>query len=97
MQVSVIASPHEQWPLPWYLRAMPHVGYWTAPGDPLALQAPVVVASLDHVTTLDDALGERYVSAFYGLRPEVFLALYVELGLWNRLLAEASGGTPALR
>ena len=48
MQVSVIAPPHEQWPLPWYLRAMPHVGYWTAPGDPLALQAPVVVASMDH-------------------------------------------------
>ena len=47
MQVSVIAPPHEQWPLPWYLRAMPHVGYWTAPGDALALQAPVVVASMD--------------------------------------------------
>ena len=36
MLVSVIASPHEQWPLPWYLRSMPHVGYWTAPGDALA-------------------------------------------------------------
>ena len=47
MQVSVIASPHEQWPFPWYLRAMPHVGYWTAPGDALALKAPVVVASMD--------------------------------------------------
>ena len=46
MQVSVIAPPHEQWPLPWYLRAMPHVGYWTAPGDALALQAPVIVASI---------------------------------------------------
>ena len=33
MQVSVIAPPHEQWPLPWYLRTMPHVGYWTAAGD----------------------------------------------------------------
>ena len=40
MQVSVIASPYEQWPLPWYLRAMPHVGYWAAPGDPVALGAP---------------------------------------------------------
>ena len=48
MQVSVIAPPHEQWPLPWYLRAMPNVGYWTAPGDPVALQAPVIVAAMDH-------------------------------------------------
>jgi uncharacterized protein (TIGR03663 family) len=91
LQVSVIASPHEQWPLPWYLRAMPHVGYWTVPNDPLALQAPVIVASLEHGTTLDEVLGDRYVSAFYGLRPEVFLLLYVERGLWERFLAGAAG------
>jgi hypothetical protein len=95
MQVSVIASPYEQWPLPWYLRAMPHVGYWTAPGDALALKAPVVVASMDHTAVLDGALGDRYVSEFYGLRPEVLLMLYVERGLWDRFLArlrEASAG-----
>src|SRR4029078_11952583 len=39
MHVSVIASPYEQWPLPWYLRTMPNVGYWTAPGDSLAMRA----------------------------------------------------------
>src|SRR4029453_1720280 len=33
MQVSVIASPYEQWPLPWYLRSMPNVGYWPAPSE----------------------------------------------------------------
>ena len=87
MQVSVVASPHEQWPLPWYLRAMPHVGYWTAPGDALSLKAPVVVASMGHTAVLDDALGDRYVSEFYGLRPEVLLMLYVERGLWERFLA----------
>ena len=90
MQVSVIAAPHEQWPLPWYLRAMPHVGYWTAPGDTLALQAPVVVASMDHTAALDSALGDRYVSEFFGLRPEVLLTLYIERGLWDRFLARAA-------
>ncbi|MBK5299499.1 MAG: TIGR03663 family protein [Vicinamibacteria bacterium] len=90
MQVSVIAAPHEQWPLPWYLRAMPLVGYWTAPGDALALQAPVVVASMDHTAALDGALGDRYVSEFFGLRPEVLLTLYIERGLWERFLARAS-------
>jgi uncharacterized protein (TIGR03663 family) len=96
MEVSVIAPPHEQWPLPWYLRAMPHVGYWTAPGDALPRQAPVVVASIDHADVLDGALADRYVSEFFGLRPEVLLALYIERDLWERYLARValSGAAP---
>jgi uncharacterized protein (TIGR03663 family) len=95
MQVSVIAPTYEQWPLPWYLRSMPHVGYWTAPGDALALQAPVVVASMDHTPVLDGTLEDRYVSEFFGLRPGVLMALYVERGLWDRFLAVAAGDTSA--
>nr|MCU0255267.1 hypothetical protein [Vicinamibacterales bacterium] len=91
MQVSVVAPPYEQWPLPWYLRGMPHVGYWAVPGDALALRAPVVVASLEHAAALEAELGDRYVSEFYGLRPDVLLALYVEHSLWERFLAEAAG------
>jgi uncharacterized protein (TIGR03663 family) len=87
MQVSVIAPAYEQWPLPWYLRTMPHVGYWTEPGDPVALEAPVIVASMDNTAALNGLLGDRYVSEFFGLRPEVLLALYVERGLWDRFLA----------
>ena len=86
MQVSVIASPYEQWPLPWYLRTMPNVGYWTGPGDALAMQAPVIVSSIDNTPGLDAALGDRYVSEFFGLRPDVLMNLYVERGLWDRLL-----------
>jgi uncharacterized protein (TIGR03663 family) len=93
MLVSVVAPPHEQWPLPWYLRTMPHVGYWDAPEDALPWQAPVVVSSLEHTPALDDALGDRYVSEFYGLRPDVLLTLYIERGLWDRFLA-AAGESP---
>jgi uncharacterized protein (TIGR03663 family) len=87
MQVSVIAPPYEQWPLPWYLRTMPNVGYWAAPGEALAMQAPVVVTSLDNAPALDAALGDRYVSEYFGLRPDVLMALYIERGLWDRYLA----------
>ena len=93
MQVSVIAPPHEQWPLPWYLRTMPDVGYWTAPGDPLALRAPVIVSSIEHTPALDRALGDRYVSELFGLRPDVLLALYVERALWDRFLAKTAANT----
>ena len=66
---------------------MPNVGYWTAPGDAVALQAPVIVSSIEHTSALDSALGDRYVSEFFGLRPDVLLTLYIERGLWNRFLA----------
>ena len=68
---------------------MPNVGYWTQPGDALALQAPVIVSSLEHTPALDSAFGDRYVSEFYGLRPDVLQALYIERGLWDRFLAQA--------
>jgi hypothetical protein len=88
MQVSAIAPPDEQWPLPWYLRSMPNVGYWTAPGDPLAMQAPVIVSSIEHMPAVDKTLGDRYVTELYGLRPDVLQALYIERGLWERFLGQ---------
>jgi len=36
---------------------------------------------------LDAALGDRYVSEFYGVRPDVLLTLYVERRLWDRFLS----------
>jgi hypothetical protein len=90
MLVMVVARPHEQWPLPWYLRAMPHVGYWATAGEVPELSAPVIVASMDNVAALDAALGDRYVSEFFGVRPEVLVTLYVERGLWDRFLAHAA-------
>jgi uncharacterized protein (TIGR03663 family) len=94
MQVSIIAPPHEQWPAPWYLRAMPNVGYWTTPGDAQATQAPVIVASMSHAAAVESALGDRYVSEFFGLRPEVLLTLYVEQSLWGRFLAACCPTAP---
>jgi uncharacterized protein (TIGR03663 family) len=91
MRVSVIAPPGEQWPLPWYLRAMPHVGYWTAPADE-ALRAPVVVSSMTHAALLEAALGDRYVTELFGLRPDVLLSLHTERGLNGRLLARMGAG-----
>jgi len=94
MLVQVIAAPHEQWPLPWYLRTMPQVGYWPTAKEVPELVAPVIVASMDNAETLDAALGDRYVSEFFGVRPDVLVTLYVERGLWERFLARAAlGGT----
>jgi hypothetical protein len=88
MLVAVIAAPSEQWPLPWYLRRMPRVGYWTtAEGTGRALQqAPVVIGSSENAETLQAMLGERYQSEFYGLRPNVLMSVFVERSLWDRFI-----------
>ena len=47
----------------------------------------MVVASQENASAVDAALGERYVSAFYGLRPGVLLTLHVERSLWEQFLS----------
>ncbi len=92
MPVTVVAGPYEQWPLPWYLRRMTRVGYWTAASDARPLdRAPVVIASAENADAVAATLGERYVSEFYGLRPEVVLTVYIERTLWEKFLASRAG------
>jgi uncharacterized protein (TIGR03663 family) len=80
--IKVIAPPDETWPLPWYLRTYGRVGYWTSAeaagefGD-----AAVVISSAGNIEEVATALGDGYQSSFYGLRPEVVLALFVRRGL----------------
>jgi uncharacterized protein (TIGR03663 family) len=88
MYVKVVARPFEQWPFPWYARRLTRVGYWGTAADASPLDdAPVLVVSMDQVDDVEAVLGERYISEFYGLRPGVLLALYIERGLWERFLA----------
>ncbi|MCX6551843.1 MAG: hypothetical protein NTY02_12735 [Acidobacteria bacterium] len=88
MLIKLLAGPYEQWPLPWYLRRMTRVGYWARASETdLPGGAPVLIASQENAPALDAVLGERYVAEMYGLRPGVFLTLYVERTLWDRFLA----------
>ncbi len=87
MLVKVVAGPYEQWPFPWYARDLARVGYWLRAAEAAPLDAaPVILASADNAPDVEAALGDRYVSEFYGLRPDVLLSLYVERGLWDRFL-----------
>jgi hypothetical protein len=87
MLVAVVAGPYEQWPLPWYLRRMQRVGYWTsvAAVGPLD-RMPFIIASSDFAAGVATSLGDRYVSEYYGLRPGVLLTVFIERGLWDRFL-----------
>jgi uncharacterized protein (TIGR03663 family) len=88
MLVKVVAGPYEQWPFPWYARDLARVGYWSRAAEAGALDGvPVILTSEENVAAVEAAVGDRYVSEFYGLRPGVLLTLYVERGLWERFVA----------
>jgi len=90
--IKVVADSYETWPLPWYLRGFAKVGYWQdadqaeTPGA-----AAVVISSMDQEDKLQGRLGEGFHSEYYGLRPEVVLALRVRNDLWERYIKEKAG------
>ena len=91
MVIKVI-SPENYWPLPWYLRAYDRVGYWDqVPASP---DAPVIVASPAVQADLEAKLRDKYQQGIYGLRPGVFLVLYVKQDLWDAFMATRRGPPP---
>jgi hypothetical protein len=94
MPVQVI-SQENLWPLPWYLRRLTHVEWWTGVSDEAEV-APVVVLTPDMEPALVRRLydvpppGERllYVRVFdhlVELRPQVELRAYAAAPLWEAL------------
>lgn len=71
----------DAWPIPWYLRAYEHVGYWeTVPQD---CEAPIVIAWPEFTDELDARLGDRYQRSHYGLRPGLVLTVYARRDLYD--------------
>jgi predicted membrane-bound mannosyltransferase len=78
----------EYWPMPYYLRRLQRVGYWRE--VPSAPDAPVMVVGADCQEVLEPRLRDRYHTAYYGLRPDVLLLLYIRQDLWEGYLATKS-------
>jgi uncharacterized protein (TIGR03663 family) len=88
MLIKVVAAPYEQWPLPWYLRDMRRVGYWTdAAGAGGFDGIPVIIASQENAGVLQSILGDHFEAEFYGLRPDVVLTVFIDRPLWERFLS----------
>jgi uncharacterized protein (TIGR03663 family) len=87
MLVKVMAGPYEQWPLPWYLRRMTRVGYWSRAAEAGRLDdVPVIIASQENADAVNAVVGDTHVSEFYGLRPDVLLTVYIDRTLWSHFL-----------
>jgi len=81
-----VISPESYWPLPWSLREFKNIGWYDAvPADPYA---PIVIVSGSLDARLDEKSDKKWLmTGYYELRPNVFLELYVEFGLWEKFVA----------
>jgi len=70
--IQVVATDY--WPLPWYLRRFPRVGYWSQLPD--HLDGEVLLASPDEAGAVEARLGPGWHREFYGLRADVLIFLY---------------------
>ena len=79
----------DYWPMPYYLRAFNQIGYWEK--IPASPDAPILVVNADLQEQLDPLLRDSYHTAFYGLRRDVLLVLYIRQDLWDRYLEMKNG------
>jgi predicted membrane-bound mannosyltransferase len=87
MLIKVITHSDETWPLPWYLRNFGRVGYWQevdAAGE--LADVPIIISSTDKINELQSQMQNNYLSEYFGLRPEVLLAVHTKKDLWNDFL-----------
>jgi uncharacterized protein (TIGR03663 family) len=89
MLIKVITHPDEAWPLPWYLRDFSRVGYWKEMDEAGAVEdVPVVISSIDITEKVLAKMQETHQGEFFGLRPEVLLAVHIRKDLWGKFLED---------
>jgi uncharacterized protein (TIGR03663 family) len=97
MVVKVFSIDEYYWPVPWYLRRFPNVGYWTGQ-VPQDADAPVILASPEFDEELTKKLDATHLmNGYFGLRPGTFFEVWVRLDLWKTHLEDkkrARGNKP---
>ncbi|WP_309719175.1 flippase activity-associated protein Agl23 [Armatimonas sp.] len=82
MVVKVVSRDGYYWPIPWYLRKLDNIGYYTGqlPDD---VTAPVLLVSPRYEEPALERLPGHEVKGMHGLRLGVFYNLLVEKSLWE--------------
>ncbi len=89
MMVQIIRPGGDYWPLPWYFRDMPNVGYYSQMPEKLA--APVIIAGMELGAQLHEKLGDAYFTETHALRPGVLLQAHIRRDLWDKFIAMRGG------
>ncbi|MBI2497322.1 MAG: TIGR03663 family protein [Opitutae bacterium] len=64
----------EYWPLPWYLRGLPRIGYWNTP--PESCDGALVIATVAQSAAVRGRLHGAYRETYLGLRPGVLCTVF---------------------
>ncbi|MCF7847674.1 MAG: TIGR03663 family protein [Kiritimatiellales bacterium] len=87
MYIQVVAPPEETWPLPFYLRNYPNTGYWTEAGQLPGVPVPALLITSEAIAeTMQEKLEGKYLSEYYGLRPDTLLSIHIRMDLWNAFI-----------
>lgn len=87
--VQVMVPKSDYWPLPWYLRGFPRVGYTDEVPERIA--ADVVIAGLELEDAVAAQLGEGYFTEYFGLRSGVLLEVHIRQPLWDAFIKTRGG------
>lgn len=74
---------HRYWPLPWYLRDSPSVGYFDKLPKEIA-DWPTIICLPDQFDSAERLLSASHIGLPYGLRSDYPVVLYVEEEIWRR-------------
>lgn len=88
MPVQILSASDDYWPLPWYLRQLTHVGYYSE--VPEEGPAPVVISTEGLAAQVEKRVGGTYQAEFYGLRPDVLILLLISPDLWSRYMEKVT-------
>lgn len=81
LHINILKPDADYWPLPWYLRAYPKVGYWTSP--PENADADIIIADAKLGPFVQSHTKEEYQFEFHALRPGVNLLVFIRKSLWD--------------
>jgi uncharacterized protein (TIGR03663 family) len=87
--IHVVHPQGDYWPLPWYLRAYPNVGYWTA--VPERTDGAIIIAAPEMQEKLAQTQHDTYHVEFHALRPGVLLLVSIRTDLWDAFMATRGG------
>ncbi len=101
--IEVICPDDDYWPLPWYLREFPNIGWWNKvnmqnPAAPIILASPRVEQDVMYKLYEIPPPGQKnlYVPLFdtyMDIRPLVEIRGYVKKELWDRYYYQQTSGT----
>jgi len=94
LHLNIVAPGGDYWPLPWYLRNYPNVGYWvTLPESP---DADILIVANAAAEAVHRNLKEKYQVQMASLRPGELLSIFVRQDIWDALMARRMEAHPAV-